>query len=144
MTDPYRIIIMNTCDYRDGDVALVGSALTRTRKAVFTFATTSFVQPSSPLMSPRGKSRVKLIPRIFRSISKSTDSEHDWNIRCIIQNDRVTFSIKLSRNYHINHIKSLVREQACHGVLRNVDSKDLAVCKVSTVFQSGSNNPSHA
>lgn len=96
---------------------------------------TTFVQPSSPLMSQRQKCRVQIIPRIFRLISKST--EQDWEIRCIIQNESVTFSVKLSRNYNINELKSLVLGHACHGVLRNVDSKDLALYKVSTVLGSG-------
>jgi hypothetical protein len=82
-------------------------------------------------MSQRQNRRAQIIPRIFRSILKST--EQDWQIRCIIQNKSVTFSVKLSRNYHIHELKSLVLRHACHGVLRNVDSKDLALYKVSTV-----------
>jgi hypothetical protein len=103
----------------------------------FTFEATTFVQPSSPLMSRRKKCHIQNIPQIFRSISKS--AKQDWEIRCIIQNECVTFSVKLSRNYHINELKSLVIEQACHGVLRNVNSKDLVLYKVSAIFRSGNN-----
>jgi len=103
----------------------------------FTFGATTFVQPSSPLMSQRKNCRVQIIPRIFRSVSKS--NEQDWEIRCIIQNEYVTFSFKVSRNYGIHVLKLLVLEQASHGVLRHVDSKDIDLYKVSTVFWSGNN-----
>ena len=103
----------------------------------FTFEATTFIQPSPPLMSQWKKCPVQIIPRILRSISKST--EQDWEIRCIIQNEYVTFSFKVSRNYRINMLKSLILEHASHGVLRNVDSKDIDLYKVSTIFRSGNN-----
>ena len=124
------------CHSRDGGSTLRGTTSTSTCQWV-----PLYLASSSPLMSQRKKFHVKMIPRIFRSTSKSTDSEQDqWDIRCIIQNDHVTFTVKSSRHHRINDLKILVLGQACHGVLRNVDSKDLAVYRVSTIFRPGSNN----
>ena len=77
------------------------------------------------------------------SKSGTTEQCQDWQICCIIQGESVTFPIKLSRNHDISELKSLVLGNARHGVLRDVDSKDLAPYKVRNVFRSaGGNNTS--
>lgn len=78
-----------------------------------------------------------VMSRIFSSrptFNLNSSSEQDWQIRCIIQGDNVTFPVKISENDDISELKSLILRHACHGVLQHVDSKDLVLHKVRNVF----------
>ena len=55
-------------------------------------------------------------------------------LRTLIKWDNMTFVIIGGATEQINVLKARIHEHTCHGVLQNVNSKDLVLYKVRNVF----------
>jgi len=55
-------------------------------------------------------------------------------LRTLIEGDNMTFVIIGGATEQIDVLKARIHEHACHGVLQNVDSKDLVLYEVRNVF----------
>ena len=77
-----------------------------------------------------------VVSQMLRPIrTRATGSDlQEWQIRCIIQGETVTFTIKVPTSNDIGALKLLVHASAVHDILRDTDSKDIVLCKVSNVF----------
>jgi hypothetical protein len=62
------------------------------------------------------------------------------SLRCLINHDAMTFVVESDPDWEVGDLKPVIHARAVHGILRDTDSKDIVLCKVSNVF--GCNNTS--
>jgi hypothetical protein len=53
---------------------------------------------------------------------------------CLVEGDSSAFKVKPTLNADVDDLKALVYEEGKHGILRDVDAKDLGLWKVRTFF----------
>jgi hypothetical protein len=65
-------------------------------------------------------------------------------IRYLVEGEDTTFRVKGNGTDLIELLKIRIQSHPRHGMLQNIDRKDLALYKVSTVFRSGNNASTNA
>ena len=56
-----------------------------------------------------------------------------YELWCLVEGDGAAFSVIVPTNTSVSQLKELIRDKAKTGTLRDVDAKDLALWKVSTL-----------
>jgi hypothetical protein len=78
-----------------------------------------------------------IVSHIFQAHVPSNNNNGVMEIRYRVEGEDATFRVKGNGTDHIELLKIHIQSHPHHGMLQNVDRKDLALYKVSTIFWSG-------